>query len=577
MALSLELRTRLYNQCLMRGLRYAGPGRVALVGDQRNVPAVVAALAGAARADLALAVIAETPDAAGAGALRDVLRAHVGLVDGGLVSAELARGAVASATPPSVDADPRLSAEALVEARARAALGMRDDTDLGTWSAELEGAWRDSPDVELVLAVARAGSRRAALWLAELLRGPGDTRVAGVLTAAGACRPGEDEVDPIFTWRLCEVLWNVDRLLAEAVVSAFCDAVAGAVARGVFAPERLSAEGHPVGGSDDPGCAAVALLLSSLLPGVEPLDGTPAARGTALDAELYLAGAQRQSPDVELASGVTARALLGEHMRPALPPGVEYRSGVAYGEAEGIPLRMHLFTPPPAAVPAPVVVFVHGGGWSSGNPAKFLRQASDWAAHGWLTASIGYRLVPQTIWPGPLHDVLAVLRYVSDHALELNADVTRVALVGNSAGGHLALMAATRDDLLSTGVQISGVVTVSPLTDTQWEPMIPEGGRLVRRLVGGDESALPDASPVAFVHAGMPPVLTFGGDADELTTAAMLTDYHRRLDELGVVNELHLLPGRFHAFEFAPADSRLWSERAFAWLDERFAAARVGP
>jgi acetyl esterase/lipase len=533
MTLSLELRTRLYNQCLIRNLRYDGPGRVRVDAPVEAVPAVVEMLSAAQRVDLALAVVASMPAAAGAEALDRVLNRHRDLIDAGMVPAEQAIAAVASLP-----------------------------------GGERPGATADGADLLGVLAAAQTGDGAAAFRLADMLRGG-----AGILTPSGARVPGGDNVDPVFTWRLCTTLWDADRLLATSIAEAFCAAVARCVALGVFAPAELTADGQPRGEADSAATAACVLLLSERLPGCVPLDGTPAARGTAIDERLYLAGARRLPPETEVAPDLSARALLAEHTRPAEVSDVRYEAGVEYGEAEGVPLRMHLFTPAPAADPAPVVVFMHGGGWESGNPAKFLRQAADWAARGWVTASIGYRLVPQAVWPGQLDDVLAALRFIASHADELGADPTRVGLVGNSAGGHLALMAASHDETSAMGVRLSGVVAISPLTDTLWPSVIPEGARLVRRLVGGDESLLASASPVAFVEAGMPPVLTFTGDRDVLTTAAMVDAYHQRLGDAGVSNELHVLPGRFHAFEFAPEDARLWSERAFAWLSERFAAA----
>jgi acetyl esterase/lipase len=535
MVLSLEVRTRLYNQCILSNLRYGGPGRVLLDVPAAGVPAVVEVLSSAERVDLALAVISAMPAEAGPAALDSVLRRHRDLIDAGLVPTATAVAAV-EALPADVP-DPEAETDALMG----------------------------------VLAAARAGDAAARFQLAELLRGGAD-----VLTAAGARRPGGETVDPVFTWQLCTVLWDADRLLATSIAEALCDAVRRCMALGVLAPAALTADGAPCGRSDDAGTAAAVLLLTELLPGAVPLDGTPAPRGTAVDERHYLAAARRLPEHAEVAPGVSAGELLAEHTRPPLTGGVTYEAGVEYGEAEGVPLRMHLFRPARGTEPAPVVVFVHGGGWESGNPAKFLRQAADWAAQGWVTASIGYRLVPQAIWPGQLLDVLSALRFISVNADALGADPSRVGLVGNSAGGQLALMAAGGAGAITTGVQLAGVVAISPLTDMLWPSMIPEGGRLVRRLVDRDEGALAAASPVAFVHSGMPPVLTVTGDLDTLTTPEMIGAYHRRLGEAGVPNELHVLPGRYHAFEFAPSDSRWWSERAFGWFSECFANARVG-
>lgn len=575
MAISLELRSRLYQQCVLRSLRYAGPGAVTLAGRQSSVPAVVEILSRAQRPDLALALIAGSPAEAGATGLQSVLARHQDLIARGLLRSEPAERAVLGQPAPRRGGRPASSAAALREAKALVALGYGVDEDLDAWTEEVTGAALGARDLELALNAALAGCRGARLRLAELVRGPSELRLDGVLTAAGVRAIGGDVVDPLLTWRLCTALWDVDRVLAGAVAEAFCDAVRRAVAQGTFAPEGFSADGTPVGASEDPGTAAVLALLAERLPQDVSLDGTPPARGTELDEAMFLDQPRRMDPLVEVAPGVTAGDLVAEHFRRVDVPDVEFTSGVIYGEAEGHPLRMHVARPKHIDRPAPVVVFVHGGGWSGGNPAKFLRQAVDWAAAGWVAVSIGYRLVPEVVWPGPLDDVLTALRFISAHAEDLGADANRVGLVGNSAGGHLVLMAASSAGLADIGVTVKGVVTIGPLTDTEWPSMIPEGRRIVRQLVGGDETLLADASPAHHVCPGLPPVLTITGDADELTTPAMIGDYHRRLDEAGVPNELHLLPGRLHAFEFNPADSRWWSQRAFDWLGEQFALAAV--
>ena len=522
-----QLRQHLNDGVLHRALRYAGPGRLTLSGRPEAVAPAAYALAEHDRPDLALALVRGRPGEAGAGPVAAVRRLWGDLFP---------TADAVQAVLPTLDRHPVTLpdlARSLREARALAELGVPVDT--ADWAVQLDMLVAASTDLRELIAAALAGSEAARNRLPERCGTPGEPGW-----------PDDEPLDPLLVLDLCSALTGLDDALAVA-----------------FAEQLSAVVGAAALDAGDPGTAAAMLLLGSRLLGAPPVEATPPLRGGALDERYHLAGARRLPPEEEVAPGVTAGALLAEHARPE-HDGVTHLPGVVFAERDGLPLQLHLFLPPRPAgdeEPAPLVVFLHGGGWETGSPAKFLRQAADWAAAGWVTAVPAYRLVPQVEWPAPLLDVRAALRYLTGRAAELGVDPTRVALVGNSAGGHLALLAAAD----GTEVSVRGVVCLSPLTDTQWPHLPPEGRRLLERLCPSAE-LLRDANPVEHVHGGLPPVLTVGGSLDELTTADMLRDFHGRLDAAGVPNELHVLPDRWHAFEFAPADNRWWSELAFRWL-----------
>src|SRR6266568_4204821 len=118
----------------------------------------------------------------------------------------------------------------------------------------------------------------------------------------------------------------------------------------------------------------------------------------------------------------------------------------------------------PASCPAPVIVHVHGGGWRRGSrraPLPVL--GADFydalAAAGFAVAAIDYRLSGEAIFPAPLEDVRAAFGWVRDHAAAYGLGAGRVFGWGDSAGGHLALLAAL------TGTAMRGVVAWFPVTD----------------------------------------------------------------------------------------------------------------
>src|SRR5690242_7454969 len=119
----------------------------------------------------------------------------------------------------------------------------------------------------------------------------------------------------------------------------------------------------------------------------------------------------------------------------------ELREDVVFAERDGFALRFDHYRALKAEGPAPAVVVVHGGAWMAGDPSQAAGNALHFARHGITTVSISYRLAPAHHFPAPVDDVRHGLRWVRAHAGELGIDPDRIALLGLSAGAHLALMA----------------------------------------------------------------------------------------------------------------------------------------
>jgi acetyl esterase/lipase len=142
---------------------------------------------------------------------------------------------------------------------------------------------------------------------------------------------------------------------------------------------------------------------------------------------------------------------------------------VRYGEVLGYrPLELDLYLPE-ANGPLPVVVYVHGGGWQRGSrrdPPPLL--AADFydaiAAEGFVVAAIDYRLSGEARFPAPLEDVRTAVGWVRDHGAGYGLDPGRVFLWGDSACGHLALLAAL------TGATVRAAVAWFAVTDLAGMP-----------------------------------------------------------------------------------------------------------
>jgi acetyl esterase/lipase len=249
-----------------------------------------------------------------------------------------------------------------------------------------------------------------------------------------------------------------------------------------------------------------------------------------------------------------------------MTPTVRRVADIRYGEVLGFrPLELDLYLPPgpEADGPLPVVVYVHGGGWQRGSrrdpppliAADFYDQI---AAGGFAVAAIDYRLSGEARFPAPLEDVRTAVDWVRDNADAYGLDAGRVFLWGDSAGGHLALLAAL------TGAAVRATVAWFPVTDLVSMPSdlaaaggTPDPGPDSReaRLLGGPAWSVPDlarqASPVTHASTAAPPILLLHGTVDDLVPAAQSVRLAEALGRAGATVELELVPGATHFWKGA--------------------------
>ena len=141
------------------------------------------------------------------------------------------------------------------------------------------------------------------------------------------------------------------------------------------------------------------------------------------------------------------------HAQPAALREIEIQQGIEYATHDGVKLQGDLYVPK-AAGKYPVVVAVHGGGWQVGNRESYQSWGNWLAARGTAVFAVSYRLSKpgQKTYPQAVHDVRAAVQYVKGRAASLKLDPERVALMGDSAGGHLAaLVALAGDDPVFSG------------------------------------------------------------------------------------------------------------------------------
>jgi len=227
------------------------------------------------------------------------------------------------------------------------------------------------------------------------------------------------------------------------------------------------------------------------------------------------------------------RKMKGPQAAPALqvPPGVKLLGDLAY--REGNPAwKLDLVlpeTPAPAPRPRPALVFVHGGGWRSGDKRQgyFLQGALDYAQKGYVCISVNYRLTDEAPFPACIEDVKCAVRWLRANARQYQVDPNRIGAYGNSAGAHLVAMlglAGPAAKLEGDGPyqdQSSGVQAVcccaTPTDFLNWggpgQPFRGEG-TLLPGPAETVEARKKQASPISYVRRDAPPFLVIHGNAD---------------------------------------------------------------
>jgi len=237
-----------------------------------------------------------------------------------------------------------------------------------------------------------------------------------------------------------------------------------------------------------------------------------------------------------------------------------------YARPAGIPQRLDLHVPDGAG-PWPLLVFIHGGGWQSGDktlsPAGAqLRQAS----RGYAVASVNYRLSGVASHPAQVHDCKAAIRWLRLHAAEYRLDPERVGVWGSSAGGHLAALVGTSADVLAlegeeapgSTARVRAVVDwygpsdfpnlkaqALPCSGDHSTATSPEGKMLGCAVAECPEKAR-EASPITWVSADDPPFHIVHGTNDCTVPPLQSETLHEALLAAGVDSSLTMIAGAGH-------------------------------
>nr|WP_255714115.1 alpha/beta hydrolase [Pelagibacterium xiamenense] len=225
--------------------------------------------------------------------------------------------------------------------------------------------------------------------------------------------------------------------------------------------------------------------------------------------------------------------------------------------------------------PHPLVVQIHGGGWMAGHPnvtndnLENMKIAANLLAAGYAVARPAYRLSAEGTFPTQLHDCKAAVRYLRHHAGVFNIDPERIGALGESAGGHLAVMLG-----LETPSEFEGEVGITgpssavkavvnwygvidflsldaqalPDARAVHEPADSAAGRLIGGALSQNHDLARRASPITWVNARAVPCLIQHGTMDRLVPSGQGVQFFEALKAAGVPAELELIEGAEHCF-----------------------------
>jgi acetyl esterase/lipase len=220
--------------------------------------------------------------------------------------------------------------------------------------------------------------------------------------------------------------------------------------------------------------------------------------------------------------------------------------------------RLDVYIPDrPAAAPTPLVVFWHGGRWSSGDKREYRFVAAALAELGFVAVMPNYRLYPSVKMPGFMEDAARAAAWVSEHAAALSADAGRMYFMGHSAGAHIAALLAL-DVTYFTPLQrppppIAGVIGLSGPYD-----FLPLREDDVRDIFG-PPPLYPASQPVNFVTGAAPPMLLIHGAKDTMVSPHNSPSLAAALRARGVPVTLKMYPKLMHADTVAALS--LWARR----------------
>lgn len=245
------------------------------------------------------------------------------------------------------------------------------------------------------------------------------------------------------------------------------------------------------------------------------------------------------------------KLLLGVPLPPVL------QTTHIYARSCDASLSLELYRPPQAVKSLPLVLVVHGGSWQSGTRLELDSLSRHLASRGYAVASADYGLAPRSIFPGPVEDIRDAISFLRRHAAEYALDMSRVVILGRSAGGQIGLSAAHDPEPIAG---IKGAIVFYGPNDLflAWRMPGPkrmiDSRKLLRQYLGGSPAEQPEryalASPLLRAGKNSPPTLMIHGGRDEMVWPLHEYRLSEKLKAAGVPHYFLNLPWATHGCDY---------------------------
>jgi acetyl esterase/lipase len=270
--------------------------------------------------------------------------------------------------------------------------------------------------------------------------------------------------------------------------------------------------------------------------------------------------------------GLFLAASIAQAAPPKLPDGVEAKFDIEYARPDDKPQLLDVYWPKDAQGKLPVIIDIHGGGWTGGSkrPAYATRFVKD----GYAVVSVEYRFSQVAPFPAQIDDCKAAVRWTRAHAAEFHLDPDHIGAWGDSAGGHLVALLGTSADSkelegeegnpgISSRVQAvcdcygpADFLTFQSQQNPDVKVPADDARSALSKLLGGPipqkKELAAQASPVTYVSKDSAPFLILQGDKDPLVPPAQSQELYERLQKSGVEAELFIVKGGGHGFGRRP-------------------------
>lgn len=235
---------------------------------------------------------------------------------------------------------------------------------------------------------------------------------------------------------------------------------------------------------------------------------------------------------------------------------VRTTSGITYVTASNWEAKLDVYRPATPG-PHPTLLHIHGGGWTGGSREGVVLRSLPYVQMGFAVVNVTYRLARVAPAPAAVEDCLCALRWIAENAKEYGFDLSRLAVTGYSAGGHLALTTGMIPESAGLDRQCPGVPLPKVAAIVNWygitdvNDLLDGANRRAYAVtwlgsLENREAVARRVSPLTYVRKDLPPVLTIHGDADPVVPYAHGTRLQAALLGAGATSELVTIPKGLH-------------------------------